>query len=44
MVIVASTTFNNFSAMSWLLVFWWRKPEYPEKTLDLPQLYNIMSY
>ena len=44
MVIVASTTFNNFSAMSWLLVFWWRKPEYPEKTLDLPQLYHIMFF
>ena len=21
-------------------VYWWRKPEYPEKTMDLPQVTN----
>ena len=30
-------TFNNISVISWrsVLFYWWRKPEYPEKTTDL---------
>ena len=32
-VMVLNATFNNSSVISW-----WRKPEYPEKTTDLPQV------
>ena len=24
--------------------YWWRKPEYPEKTIDLPEVYHIKLY
>ena len=24
--------------------YWWRKPEYPEKTTDLPHLLNLLEY
>jgi hypothetical protein len=41
MVVVFHTTFNNISLISW------RKPEYTEKTTDLPQetpyTYNVYS-
>jgi len=36
-VMVLKATFNNISVISWRSVYWQRKPEYQEKTTDLPQ-------
>jgi hypothetical protein len=30
-----NATINNISVISWRQFYWWRKPEYPEKTTDL---------
>jgi hypothetical protein len=43
---VFSATFNNISVIyRGGQLYWWGKPEYPEKTIDLPQvsdkLYHI---
>jgi hypothetical protein len=34
-VMVFNATFNNISIISWRQIYWWRKPEFPEKTTDL---------
>ena len=41
---VFKATFNNISVIAWGSVYWWRKPEYPENTSDLPQVTDELFY
>ena len=37
-LMVFNATFNNISVILWRSIYWWRKPEYSEKTTDLSQV------
>ena len=41
---VFNAIFNYFSALSWSQYYWWRKPEYPEKTTELLQVTDKLSH
>ena len=48
-VMVFNATFNNISVISWRSVYWWRKPEYTQKSSSMSQvteklLHHIMLY
>jgi hypothetical protein len=40
---VFNATFNNIANVSWRSVLLVEKPEYPEKTTDLPQVTDKLS-
>jgi hypothetical protein len=40
-VIELNSTFNDISIISWRSFYWWRKQEYPKKTLNHIMLYRV---
>ena len=40
-VIELNAIFNDISIISWRSFYWWRKQEYPEKTLNHIMLYRV---
>ena len=42
-VMVFNVTINNISAIWWRSVYWWRKPEYSEKTTNLSQVIDKLN-
>jgi hypothetical protein len=42
--VVFNATFNNISVLSWRSVYWWRKPEYSEKTTDRWQVTDKLDH
>ena len=43
-VVVFNITFNNISVISWGKCNWWRKSEYPQKTIDLSQVTDKLDH
>ena len=41
---VFNSTFNSNSVISWISVYWWRKPWYSEKTIDLSQVIDKLDH
>jgi hypothetical protein len=41
---VLNVTFNNVSVILWGEFYWWRKPEYPEKTTHLPKVTDKLDH
>ena len=41
---VLNDTFNNILVIMWRQFYRWRKPEYPYKTKDLPQVTDKLRF